>query len=155
MTSTPMTYEFMHGNSFDLRARPIARIPALTTADWPNRGSGFSAFEFERQLFPNLACALRGGRRQHSPLRRRQMPERDFRIRENELPEERGPYGSLIGGQIADREQRVQQCAVRSAIVGSGVPPVVHQHVEWRQRFDVMPPPVGNEQRVARGQFSL
>jgi len=83
------------------------------------------------------------------------MPERDFRIRENELPEERGPYGSLIGGQIADREQRVQQCTVRSAVVGSGVPPVVHQHVEWRQRFDVMPPPVGNEQRVARVQLSL
>ena len=73
----------------------------------------------------------------------------DFRIREYEFPEYRLPYSALIGGQIADREQRVQQCTVRSAVVGGGVPPVVHQHVEWRQRFDVMPPPVGNEQRVA------
>ena len=62
---------------------------------------------------------------------------------EDEVLLHRAPHGALIRRQIAQRHRGVQQHGIRRAHFRSVAPPVVDQHVERREPFDVVPPAKG------------
>jgi hypothetical protein len=111
--------------------------------------------EFGGEHFTDLSRSVGRWWTENSAPRRWQVGEGGFRIGEHELREQVCPHGALRRRQVADRENRMQQRAVRSTVIGRVVPPVVHQDVERPQRFDVVPPSVGNEQRIAGIELRL
>ena len=65
------------------------------------------------------------------------------------------PCASLVWRQLADREQgQHQRVGGRIHVLGRLAPPVVDQHIEIFQRFHMVPPHAGNEDGIARLQFS-
>jgi hypothetical protein len=69
--------------------------------------------------------------------------------------EESLPHLSLWARQVRDRNRPMKKAEERRA-QGSTctVPPIVDQHVEWRQRSNRVPPHIGNEYDIAGLKFS-
>src|SRR5215472_71323 len=71
---------------------------------------------------------------------------------EHVMLEQRPPRLAHRWRQLTDVENRVQQAVVTgdtAECCAARVPPVVYEHVEGIERFDVVPPERRNEERVA------
>src|SRR5438093_4909445 len=80
-----------------------------------------------------------------------------LRVRaENVVVKDRFPHLPMLGRQMFERQQTMQQ-AVERRISRSGsdlsFPPIVDQHVVLAERLDVMPPQRRNIDGVARSEL--
>ena len=147
--SNPWRRNGMRGRP-KIRSRRCPRVTPSTTF------AALRPIEVARELFPYPARAIGGRRRQHAALLQASRCASAC-------------SGSVNTSCWKSEAQTARWSAGRSRIVSKAcssapcgaaevrrvVPPVVHEHVEGRQRFDVMPPAEGNEQRVPGSEFGL
>src|SRR5438270_10138138 len=78
------------------------------------------------------------------------MSGHGLQIFEYVIFEQRAPYRLVAFGQVANGQDCVIECVFRFAEIGWRVPPpVIDQHVEWREPFDMMPIKRRHKDRVA------